>query len=69
MLEEATQLKTVGAAVRVAGVEVLRIEIQVQAVDAARGGRPAEPVVADVHRFARVCVAVAREKAREASGR
>ncbi len=53
-----------GAAVRAAGVEVLRIEIQVQAVDAARGGRPAAPVVADVHRCARVCDAVARGGAR-----
>ncbi len=49
-----------GAAVRVAGEEVLRKEIQVQAVDTARNGRPAEPGVADAHQIARVRKAVAR---------
>ena len=52
------------AIVRDAGVEVLRIEMQVQAVDAARGGRPAEPVVADVPCYTGIArateVAVAR---------
>ena len=49
-----------GAAVRVAGEEVLRKEIQVQAVDTARNGRPAVPGVADAHQIARVRKAVAR---------
>ncbi len=36
------------------------MEIQVQAVDTARNGRPAEPGVADAHQIARVRKAVAR---------
>ena len=60
LFREATQRKTMGAAVRVAGEEVLRKEIQVQAVDTARNGRPAEPGVADAHQIARVRKAVAR---------
>ncbi len=60
LFREATQLKTVAAAVRVVGEEGLRTEIQVQAVDAARGGRPAEPVIADRTQRAQVCDTVAR---------
>ena len=46
--------------VHVAGIEVLRVEVQEHAASPAKGGRPTVPVVADAHRYARVCVAVAR---------
>ena len=43
------QRKTVGSEVRVAGAEALRIETQVQAAAAARGGRPTVPIAAHDH--------------------
>ena len=60
LFREATQRKTVGVAVRAAGVEVLRIEMQVQTVEVIRGRRPAEPVVADAEQRAIRVKAVAR---------
>ena len=51
---EAPHLKAVGAVIRVAGIEVRGVEVQVQAVDTAIDRRrPAEPVVADVNQRAR----------------
>ena len=49
-----------GAVIRVAGIEVRGVEIQVQAVNAADRRRPAEPVVADAGQRAAGIVAVAR---------
>ena len=64
LFRESTKLQTVGTVVRVADLEALRMELQVQTVDAVRGGRPAEPVVADVRQCAQppiiACVAEAR---------
>ena len=60
LFREATQLKTIAATVRTAGVLVLRMKIQVLSVDAARDGRPAGTVVADSHRLAVRQIAIAR---------
>ena len=60
LFREAAQLKTVAAIVRTAGVEVLRIEPQVQTVDIVRSGRPTEPAVTDIHQYTFVVTAVAR---------
>ena len=60
LFREATQRKTVGAAVRVAGIEVLRVETQVHPIAAADRRRIAEPAVADATRPARRGGAVTR---------
>ncbi len=60
LFREATQLKSVGAAVRVAGIEVLRVETQVHPIAAADRRRIAEPAVADATRPARSTDAEAR---------
>ena len=50
--------------VHVAGIEVLRVEVQEHAASPAKGGRPTVPVVADVRQSAQspviACVAEAR---------
>ena len=48
LFREATQLKTVGAAGRVAGIEVRHVEIQVHPIASVHKRRIAEPVTADV---------------------
>ena len=60
LFREATQLKTVGTVAHVAGSEALRVEVQEHAASPAKGGRPTEPVVADVVQRARRVVAEAR---------
>ena len=61
---EAPHLKAVAAVVRVAGIEVRRVEIQIEPVGTADRRRPTVPVVADVPRHALIArpaeVAVAR---------
>ena len=60
LFREATQLKTVAAIVRVAGVEVLRAENQIHAIGTADRRRPAATVDADDAQRARIPMAVAR---------
>ena len=60
LFREATQLKSVGAVVREAGIEGRHVEIQVHPVAAAHRRRIAEPVVADGAQRAIGSLAVAR---------
>ncbi len=60
LFREATQLKTVGAAVRAAGIEPRHVEIQAHAIGTTDRGSPAETVVADAAQRARIPSAIAR---------
>lgn len=64
---EAPHLKAESAVVRVAGIEVRRVEIQVQAIGTADRRRPAEPAVADVHQIAILAVIAGVAEARGGS--
>ena len=57
---EAPHLKAVCTVRRVAGIEVRRVEVQVQAADAVDRRRPAIPVVADVPQRSLAVAAVTR---------
>ncbi len=60
LFREATQLKTVGMSVRVAGIEILRVEPQEHAVSPAKSGRPTVPAAADARQNTRIPIAEAR---------
>ncbi len=60
LFREATQLKTVAAVALASEIEPRHVETQVQAADAARGGRPAVTEVADATLHAIRMIAVAR---------
>ncbi len=64
---EAPHLKAVCTVRRVAGIEVRRVEVQVQAADAVDRRRPAIPVVADVPQRSLAAAAVARGSYRASS--
>ena len=69
LFREATQLITVSAMARVAGIEVLRIEIQVHAVEATRGGRPTVTVKTDTLQIPQSPVAASVAEARGGAAR